>query len=114
MAQAQSPQIAFQRTRIAPTKRLAAPHILLDGVGIAAALRREDAGVESGGRHQMTVFRRGPVTMIVFAFDSIGALPEHSVNGLVTIHALGGSLTVRTRDSDYALTAGMTVVLAPA
>ena len=114
MSLAQSTRTAIQRKRVAPTNRLAAPHILLDGIGIAAGLRREDAGFESSaGRHQMTVFRRGPVTMIVFAFDSGGTLPEHSAYGLVTIHALGGALTVRTCDCDYALTAGMTAVLAP-
>lgn len=105
---------ATGRRRTPPAERFAVPEIAIDTTEIAETLRREDAGIASrGGHHQMTVFRRGPVTMLVFAFDAGGALAEHTANGLVTIHALGGALTVHTPDRDYALRPGMMVVLAP-
>ncbi len=114
MEQPDTTRETAERRRTPPSQRFSASQILIDAGGVAATLRKEDAEFGSrGGHQQMTVFRRGSVTMVVFAFEPGGALPDHTANGLVTIHALRGALTVRTPDSDYELRPDMMVVLAP-
>jgi quercetin dioxygenase-like cupin family protein len=61
----------------------------------------------------MTVFHRAPVTKVLFAFEPGGGLADHAANGLVTIHAPGGHLTVQVATETYVLQAGMMVVLSP-
>ena len=115
MQQLQLTNQATIRRRQPPVERSAVSEVAIDPPAIAARLRQEDASIESrGGHHQLAVFRRWPVTMMVFAFDAGGTLSDHSANGLVTIHVYGGALTIRTPDNEFSLRAGMMLVLAPA
>ena len=42
----------------------------------------------------MALIRRGPLTVILFAFEPDGFITEHSTYGEVTIQVLGGRLDV--------------------
>ncbi|MGH7628907.1 MAG: AraC family ligand binding domain-containing protein [Gemmatimonadales bacterium] len=56
---------------------------------------------------------RGPVRLVLFAFDAAGRLPEHRAPGFVTILTLAGRLRVRTPRGTHELDAGQAVLLDP-
>ena len=66
------------------------------------------------GHRQVTLFHQVPVTLVLFAFDAGGELPDHVAQGMVTIQALDGALTVQAGGADHPLTAGQILVLTPA
>lgn len=100
------------RLRPHPEDRLASPVQLIDLPATSAALRREPHAPVAGHR-QIAVFRRGPVTLLTFAFDTDGILKEHQTDGVVTIHALTGHLRVIVDEDAFELTAGRLLALAP-
>jgi quercetin dioxygenase-like cupin family protein len=100
------------RLREAPAERFAAPEHLFDLNALGEQLRGEPRGARDGHR-QMTIYRHGAVTMVLFDFEAGGQLHDHKANGLVTIHALQGALSVRTPQETYELASGVLVVLKP-
>jgi quercetin dioxygenase-like cupin family protein len=95
-----------------PTERFAGDNHFFD-LGHALKQLRGEAHEARKGHRQVTVFHRVPVTQVLFDFERGGELTEHAANGLVTIHALEGHLTVRTAGATHELRAGMLVVLNP-
>jgi quercetin dioxygenase-like cupin family protein len=101
-----------ERLRPHPEERFLPPAQAFDLEQAARALRAEPhAAVE--GHRQIAVFRRGPVTLLLFAFDADGVLKEHRTEGVVTIQALTGRLVVVVDEEAYDLTAGRLLALAP-
>jgi quercetin dioxygenase-like cupin family protein len=98
------------RLRPPPAERFAGQEHKLDLDAALERLRAEPHAANSGHR-QVTVFHRGHVRIVLFAFEAGGRLPEHAAPGLVTIHALRGALRVRTAEADHAIGAGQMVVL---
>ena len=90
----------------------AGPEQAFDLVEILTALRSE-AHPATRGHRQKALYRHGPVTHAVFAFDAHAELADHQANGLVTIHCLDGALTVRTPEHTHELAPNGLVVLAP-
>jgi quercetin dioxygenase-like cupin family protein len=84
------------RLREAPAARFSGPQHAFDLLQLSAHLLNE-AHVGANGHRQMTIFRHDATTMVLFAFEAGGALANHHVNGLVTIHALDGALTVEVQ-----------------
>jgi len=74
---------------------------------------RAEAHAAQKGHRQVTIFHRAPVTKVLFAFEPGGELADHAANGLVTIHAIDGRLTVQAAGEMYELEAGMMVILSP-
>lgn len=101
-----------ERLRVHPTDRLADTVQRVDLVAAAAGLRAEAHAPVSGHR-QLAVVRHGPVSMILFAFDTDGFLKEHHADGEVIIQVLRGRLTVTVEAEHVTLTAGQLVALAP-
>ncbi|GAA5528235.1 cupin domain-containing protein [Herpetosiphon gulosus] len=66
------------------------------------------------GHRQITLFRQAPVTLILFAFDAGGELPDHVAQGIVSIQALDGRLTIHIAGIDHPLDAGQILLLNPA
>lgn len=95
-----------------PSERFAAPEHLLDLSAIAATLRAEAAPTRDG-HHQITIYQRPPVTVLLFAFDAGGELADHHAGGVVTIHLIAGAVRVQTPDTTYDLAPAMLVALAP-
>lgn len=59
----------------------------------------------------MTLFHENALRLVLFAFDAGGRLPQHSAPGPVTLHALRGSLRVRTPSTTHALREGQLLLL---
>lgn len=102
----------YGRLRPAPVERFAGEIHVFDLNRALGQLRAEAHAAESGHR-QMTIFHRAPVAKVLFAFEPDGELAEHTANGLVTIHALEGHLTVQVAEQTHELEAGMIVILSP-
>jgi quercetin dioxygenase-like cupin family protein len=100
------------RLRPAPVERFAGEIHVFDLNEALQKLRAEAHAAESGHR-QMTIFHRAPVAKVLFAIEPGGELAEHTANGLVTIHALEGHLTVQAAEQTHQLEAGMIVILSP-
>ena len=100
------------RLRPHPSDRFAGAEHLLD---LPASLRslRAEAFPSANGHRQIALMHQGPVRLVLFAFESGGRIPEHSAPGWVTIHALRGSLSVRTPDTLHTLSEGTLLSLAP-
>ncbi|MFU8804249.1 MAG: cupin domain-containing protein [Bradymonadaceae bacterium] len=100
------------RLRPHPAERFAGTEAVIHLDEVFEELAGEDHPGNQGHR-QITVFKRGPVTMVAFLFERDGLLPEHSARGLVTIQAIVGELLVDTPGEEYRLEEQMCVILAP-
>lgn len=65
------------------------------------------------GHRQIAIARQGHLTVLLFHFEEGGAIPEHVVEGAVTIHVLNGVLEVATENDVHALEQGQMLILAP-
>ncbi len=100
------------RLRPHPSKRFEGDEHFFDLSAVIRRLRDEPFAGERGHK-QVTIFKRSPVTQIVFVFKAGASLPDHRAQGLVTIQALEGRLTARAQERDYEMTAGSILNLAP-
>lgn len=100
------------RLRTHPKDRLAPPVQHVDLAAAAAALRAEPHAPVAGHR-QLTLVRRGPVSIILFIFEKGGFLKEHRADGEVTIHLLSGSIEVSAGGEAVLLGGGELISLAP-
>lgn len=101
-----------ERLRRHPTERFAGPSRVLSLPEVLRGLRSEDHPARDGHR-QVTVFRRGNATLVLFAFEAGGALRKHTAQGLVTLHVLEGRLGVDADGIEHELVAGSMLVLDP-
>lgn len=100
------------RLRPPPAERFAGPEHQLDLESALESLRREPH--EGSDKHrQITVFHKGSLRMVLFAFEAGGALPAHRAPGFVVIHTLRGRIGVKTLNERYELATGQMVMLDP-
>ena len=100
------------RLRPPPSERFAGPEHRIDLTAALASLRVEHH--DSTERHrQITVFHKGPLRMVLFAFEAGAGLPSHRAPGFVVIHTLRGRITVKTLNDTHDLAAGQLVTLDP-
>ena len=95
-----------------PRERFAGSEHVFNLREIAAGLRNEHAPVR-GGHRQMTIYRRTPVTLVVFDFEAGARLRDHQADAQVTILALTGLLEVSTPSQTQRLPEGSLLVLDP-
>lgn len=95
-----------------PRERFAGAEHVFDLRGTAAGLREEDAPVRDGHR-QMTLYHKGPLTLVVFDFEAGARLRDHQADAQVTILALTGLLEVSTPTQMHRLPEGSVLVLDP-
>ena len=100
------------RLRTHPAERFSGASHAFDLSAAVRGLRAEPASGTRGHR-QITLYRRGAVTQVLFAFDAGGVLADHAAKGLVTIHVLEGRLSVRAEGRAHDLPAGSLLVLDP-
>jgi quercetin dioxygenase-like cupin family protein len=100
------------RLRPPPAERFAGSEHRIDLASAFDALRSEPHSGKDGHR-QMTVFRKGPLRLVLFAFEAGGRLAAHRAPGSVVIHALRGTIRVQTPNETHQLTAGRLLVLDP-
>lgn len=100
------------RLRPPPSERFAGPEHRIDLAAALEALRGEHH--ESTDRHrQITVFHKGPLRIVLFAFEAGAGLPAHRAPGFVVIHTLRGRITVKTMHASHELATGQLVMLDP-
>jgi quercetin dioxygenase-like cupin family protein len=100
------------RHRQHPAERFTAPEHLLDLRKTAEELRNEPMPARQG-HHQITVFHRGLMAVVLFVFEQSGELADHKADGEVTIHLVEGAVEVSTAAHSYDLSPTMMVALAP-
>ena len=100
------------RLRPHPADRFAGPEHRIDLAGALAKLRAEPGDGKRKHR-QITVFHKGPLRLVLFAFEAGGKLAAHRAPGAIIIQALGGTLLVRTPHEQHELTAGRILTLDP-
>ncbi len=98
------------RLRPHPATRLTGPAEVLDLSDLARRLRSEPHPSRDGHR-QVGLIHRGPLRLVLFAFDAGGRLPEHQAPGQVVIDCIRGSITVEAAGERHRLGDRMTVVL---
>jgi len=100
------------RLRPPPSERFAGPEHHIDLTAALESLRVEHH--DSTERHrQITVFHKGPLRMVLFAFEAGAGLPSHRAQGFVVIHTLRGRITVKTLNDTHDLAAHQLVMLDP-
>lgn len=102
----------MSRLRTHPKDRLGEPVRKVDLADAAAALRAEPHAPVAGHR-QIVLVRRGPVSLILFAFEADGFLREHRAGGEVVIQTLTGRLEVTAGEGVIPLDSGQALSLAP-
>ena len=104
------------RLREAPTARFSGPQHAFDLIQLSAHLLNE-VHPGANGHRQMTIYRHDATTMVLFAFEAGGKMTDHKANGLVTIHALDGALTIEVQSEagpqTHELRASQLLVLSP-
>ena len=101
-----------ERLRPHPSTRLAGPVVSLDLPDLARALHAEPHPATSGHR-QAGLIHRGPLRLLLFAFEPGGRLPEHRAPGHVVIHCLRGELAVGVGAAQHRLRGSEALVLEP-
>lgn len=100
------------RLRPPPSERFAGPEHRIDLQSSLEALRRESH--DGSDKHrQITVFHKGPLRLVLFAFEPGGSLPAHRAPGSVVIHTLRGRIQVKTLNESYELATGQILMLDP-
>jgi quercetin dioxygenase-like cupin family protein len=79
---------------------------------LARALHAEPHPAKTGHR-QAGLVHRGPLRLLLFAFDPGGRLPEHRAPGHIVIHCLRGELAVEADAAQHRLRDGEALVLDP-
>jgi quercetin dioxygenase-like cupin family protein len=100
------------RLRPPPSERFAGSEHRIELPAALEALRREPHHATEKHR-QITVFHKGPLRIVLFAFESGGGLPEHRAPGFVVIHTLRGRIHVKTINESHELPAGQILMLDP-
>ncbi len=101
-----------ERLRPHPSTRLAGPVVLLNLPDLARALHAEPHPAKQGHR-QAGLVHRGPLRLLLFAFEPGGRLPEHRAPGHVVIHCLRGEIAVEAGGATHALGSGEALVVDP-
>lgn len=100
------------RVRPAPRERFAGGEHLFDLVAETEKLRAEAGGSRNGHR-QITLFRGGGVSVVLFDFEADGWLKDHAADGYVSVIVLDGKLQMSTAAGEYAMPSGSLLVLSP-
>ncbi|HEY7234164.1 MAG TPA: cupin domain-containing protein [Gemmatimonadaceae bacterium] len=100
------------RLRPPPSERFAGPEHRLELDAALEALRSEPH--DGKDRHrQITVFRKGPLRLVLFAFEAGGSLASHRAPGYIVIHVLRGRIRVQTLNQSYELATNQILMLDP-
>jgi quercetin dioxygenase-like cupin family protein len=99
------------RLRVPPRERFAGSEQVISLEHAFAELPRES--VQRQGHMQKTLYRHGPTTTAIFAFDAGSGLKKHSVDGEAIVHVIEGRVKISTENSEYELGANQLILLNP-
>lgn len=101
-----------ERLRPHPSVRLTGPAVPLNLRDLAQALHAEPHASTHGHR-QASLAHRGPLRLVLFAFEPGASLPEHRAPGHVVIQCLRGRLEVDAAGGTETLSEGDALVIDP-
>jgi quercetin dioxygenase-like cupin family protein len=99
------------RLRVPPRERFRGKERVFDLGRAFADLPGESVVRE--GQTQKTLYRYGPTTTAIFAFEKGATLDAYRVEGQAILHVLAGRLKVKTEAESYELGAGQILLLDP-
>ena len=99
------------RLRVPPRERFRGKERVFDLDRAFAELPRES--VVRYGHIQKTLYRYGPTTTAIFAFEKGATLDAYRVEGEAILHVLAGHLKVKTEADAHELSAGQILLLDP-
>jgi len=95
-----------------PRERFVGTEHLFDLDAEGERLAAENGGMRVGHR-QITLFRGGGVSIVLFDFERDGWLKDHAADGYVTIEVLSGELRMSTAEHEYRMPSRSLLVLRP-
>jgi len=98
--------------RTPPRERFAGSEHLFDLAVEGQRLRDEPGGARDGHR-QVTLFRGGGVSIVLFDFEAGGQLKDHAADGYVTVLVLNGAIRMATAQEQHQMSSGALLVLRP-
>lgn len=98
--------------RTPPRERFTGDEHLFDLDAESRRLRAEPGEARDGHR-QITLFRGGGVSIVLFDFEAGGWLKDHAADGYVTVHVLSGEIGMTTAAGEHRMPAGSLLVLRP-
>ena len=98
------------RLRPHPSGRLSGPAVPLNLRELARSLHEEPHPPIHGHR-QASLVHRGPLRLVLFAFEAGSELPQHRAPGQVIIHCLRGQLEVEAAGAEERLHEGEALFL---
>lgn len=101
-----------QPQRTPPRERFEGSEHLFD-LALESARLREEPGEARDGHRQITLFRGGGVSIVLFDFEAGGHLKDHAADGYVTVQVLGGQIRMTTAEEQYRMPSGSLLVLRP-
>jgi quercetin dioxygenase-like cupin family protein len=105
------PRRPWPRRRIPPRERFSGSERVFNLDKAFADLPGESTPRQ--GHMQKALYRLGPTTTAIFAFEKGGAIEQHTAEGESIIHVLSGRLSVRTSKSKHELRANDLLLLNP-
>lgn len=101
-----------QLQRTPPRERFEGSEHLFDLAVESQRLRDEPGGARDGHR-QITLFRGGGVSIVLFDFEAGGRLADHAADGYVTVLVLEGDVRMTTAEEQHQMSSGSLLVLRP-
>ena len=101
-----------QSQRTPPRERFVGDEHLFDLAAEGQRLR-DEPGEGRDGHRQITLFRGGGVSIVLFEFESGGRLRDHAADGYVTVLVLSGHIRMATIEHQYEMPADSLLVLRP-
>ena len=98
--------------RTPPRERFAGGEHLFDLAVEGQRLRDEPRDPRDGHR-QITLFRGGGVSIVLFDFEASGQLKDHAADGHVTVLVLDGDIRIATAEEQHQMSSGSLLVLRP-
>ena len=103
--------MAADRLRVPPRERFAGSERVIDLDDAFAQLPAES--VSRQGHMQKALYRLGPTTTAIFAFEAGAGLDPYTADAEAIIHVVEGRLRVRTHGNEYELTRNQMLLLDP-
>ena len=111
--EAEQPVPASQQPqRTPPRARFEGGEHLFDLAVESQRLRDEPGGARDGHR-QITLFRGGGVSVVLFDFEAGGQLKDHAADGYVTVLVVSGEIRMATAEEQHEMSSGSLLVLRP-
>ena len=101
-----------QPQRTPPRERFEGGEHLFD-LAVESQRLRDEPGGSRDGHRQITLFRGGGVSIVLFDFEAGGRLKDHAADGYVTVLVLSGEIRMATADEQHEMSSGSLLVLRP-